>query len=508
MNVGQMAPRHDGAISEKLWMKRLLAVAIGICVVGSIWAQGSFTIVRPADGSKVREKVRVLIPKNSLDAGSYVGIFLNGQFVEAVVPPVDTTNANYRVYTLDTKGRKIADGEVKLELVKYEGGDTPRIMDRSSITVTVGNQMNIKVPAGGIKLRYGFTQGQQLTYRIQEIETVSTMTGASNLNNGRPAQLPASELSHRILYAVDNTYSNGDALIRMQNIPNKGKDYSILAVLGEPEPRQVFDYQMQPVYMRINKTGRPLFGAVPEYFGFSSGGAVEGGEFVYGSWPLPVLPEKAVAPGSSWASAYELPLAVDPGDAHLLNMVTQPFPARGEFVGVEWEMGHPCAKLRNSIAEGTRSFAGQQLEKAGKAFADDKVALDETIYFALDTHKILKLVRSITIDRKVQVQDGGGAGGAGGGMRGAGMGNPKAPGGPKGLGGPMGSPGLGGPGDDGFYVPGRQRMLPRPPEKGQGQGQGAPQIGGQGARQGGGGGSAPRTQYIRQSFQQIFILEQ
>jgi hypothetical protein len=393
-------------------MKRLLAVSIGICLVGTIMAQGSFTIVRPADGSKVREKVRVLIPKNSLEAGSYVGVFLGGKFVEAVVPPVE---GNYRVYTLDTKGRNIPDGELKLEFVKYEGSDNPRISDRSSVTVTVGNQMNIKIPAGGVKLRYGLSAGQQLTYRIQELESVSTLSGSGNDNGGRPAVFPTGELTHRMMYAIDNTYPNGDALIRMQPLPDKGKDYAIFAIVGTPEPQQVFDYQMQPVYMRINKMGRPIFGSVPEYFGFSSGGATEGGEFVYGAWPLPVLPMKAVAPGSTWQAAYELPKLVDGGNAHMLSQVSQAYPARGEFVSAEWEMGHPCAKIRNSIAQGTRSFAGQQLERAGKAFGDDKVALEETIYFALDTRKIIKLIRSITIDTKVQVQQAPSAGANSGG---------------------------------------------------------------------------------------------
>src|SRR5579862_9296542 len=146
-------------------MKRLLAAVIGICVVGSVMAQSSFTIVRPADGSKVREKVRVLIPKNSIDPGTYVGVFLNGKFIEAVVPPV---SGNYRVYTLDTKGRQIPDGEMKLELVKYEGGDTPRIADRSSINFTVGNHMNIPIPAGGVRLRYGFSMGQQMIYDVYQ----------------------------------------------------------------------------------------------------------------------------------------------------------------------------------------------------------------------------------------------------------------------------------------------------------------------------------------------------
>ncbi len=455
-------------------------------------AQSSFTIVRPADGSKVREKVRVLIPKNSIEPGAYVGVFLDGKFVEAVVPPVDGKDGKYRVYTLDTKGRNIQDGEMKLELVKYEGADPPRISDRSSVTVTVGNHMNINVPAGGIRLRYGFTPGQQMTYHIQEVETLSTLSGLGNQNGGRAAQLPQSELSHRIMYAVDNTYGNGDALLRMQTIPDRGKDYAILAIVGEPEPRQIFDYQMQPVYMRVNKTGRPVFGAVPEYFGFSSGGAMEGGEFVYGSWPLPVLPEKPVAPGSNWQSAYEMPVAVIQGKADEMSQVTQPFPARGEFVTAEWEMGHPCAKIRNSIAEGTRSFKGQQLANAGAAFADDRVALDETIYFALDNKKILKLVRSITIDRKVQVQDG--ATGMGGGATG-------------GKAGTVGAGSSGMIGGDGFTVPKLQGSPGTAMKGGRGKGGGAP-AGGQTPGRTGGGGGAGRTQYIRQRFEQIFLLEQ
>ena len=481
-------------------MKRLLAVAVGICIVGSVMAQSSFTIVRPADGSKVREKVRVLIPKNSLEPGSYVGVFLGGKFVEAVVPPVE---GNYRVYTLDTKGRNIPDGELKLELVKYEGNDTPRIGDRSSVTVTVGNQMNIAVPAGGVRLRYGFQAGTQLIYKISSVVTVSTLSGLGNDNGGRPAQFPESELSERTMYAVDNTYGNGDALLRMQNLPDKGKDYSVLAVVGEPEPRQVFDYQMQPTYMRVDKTGRPIFGSVPQYFGFASGGAAEGGEFVYGSWPLPVLPTKPVAPGSSWETMYQLPVVLESGNLADLNQVSAGFRARGEFVDAEWEMGHPCAKIRNSIAQGTRSFKGQELAKAGRAFDDDKVALDETIYFALDTHKIIKLIRTITIDRKVEVAPSNGmgtAGGAGNGpsaMRpGTGPATPGGGGGPTGIGlttkSNVQKPGMG---PQGAGVPGRGA-----PGRGPIGGGTAP-----GQRTGGG---AAKTQYIRHHLEQVFILEQ
>lgn len=476
-------------------MKRLLAAVLGICIVGSVMAQ-SFTIVRPADGSKVREKVRVLIPKNSLEPGSYVGVFLNGKFIEAVVPPVE---GNYRVYTLDTKARAIPDGEQKLELVKYEGGEAPKIADRSSVTVTVGNQMNINVPAGGVKLRYAFNAGQQMVYKIEEVATVTTLSGSGNSEAGHAAQFPESDVTHRVLYAVDNVYPGGDALLRMQFLPDKGKDYSVIDVVGASEPKQFFDYQMQPTYMRVDGTARPIFGAVPEYFGFSSGGGTEGKiEVVYGSWPLPELPSKAVAPGSSWQPAFLLPAIFEDGaDMGSISNVAQKFQARGEFIDTEWELGHPCAKLRNSVAQGTRSYDGEQLNKAGKAFGDDKVALEETIYFALDTHKIIKMIRSITIDHKVVVQTGGGAGG--GGNPGAGRGQVGA--------GSMGMPvGAGGGSGKSNNVPNRQQGFMKGGRGNAGAPTGAGGQGGQ--RTGGGGGGATRTQYIRQHFEQIYTLEQ
>lgn len=487
-------------------MKRLLAAAIAVSIVGTVMAQSSFTIVRPADGSKVREKVRVLIPAKSIEDGSYVGVFLGGQFVEAVVPPIDQTNKNYRVYTLDTKGRKIPDGELQLELVKYAAGDQPRIEDRSSVTVTVGNNMNVPIPAGGVFLRYGFTPGTQLTYKVMETTTISTLSGLGNSSGGRAAQFPESETVYRMMYAVDNVYGNGDALVRMQFLPNKGKDYTILTSQNNPEPHQVFDYQMHPVYMKVDKTGRPTYmgAAVPEYFGFSEGPGVEAYQGILSVWPLPVLPSKKVTPGGSpWQVGYQMPMGISVQGLSNISQVTKSYPARGEFVSAEWEMGHPCAKIRNWIAEGTTSFAGQKLAKAGAAFGDDKVALDETVYFALDIKKIIKMVRSIQIDRKVKVEGGGGTGAAAGGTA-AGT-KPGLSSGGLGNGGGGGADdriirdmqrrgGLAGAG--GSAAPGAG---PQAPATSGGQG---------GPGRSGGAGAAPRTQYLRLRYQQVFLLEQ
>lgn len=480
-------------------MKRVFAAALAICIAGSVLAQGSFTIVRPADGSKVRENIRVLIPKNSLEeTGSYIGVFLGGKFLEAVIPPV---SGNYRVYTLNTKKRNIPDGELKLELVKYVTyQDAPRIVDRSSVTVTVGNRANVPISAGGVKLRYGFTPGRQLTYKVFESVSVSTITGLDNSLGGKPAEIPASDLSSRIMYAIDNRYGNGDALLRMQRLPEKGKNYAVLLIAGETEPRQIDEMEMAPIYMRVSSTGRPNFGALPPYFGFSNSSS--GGSFdnVFGVWPLPVLPEKPVKPGSIWSAAYVMPATPKTEDLWSLNKVTQTFPAKGEFVSAEWEMGHPCAKIRHSISQGTKSLEGIQLEKAGRAFADDKLSLEENIWFALDTKTIIKRVRTIQIDQKVKVESQGQ--GVGGGQ------NSNTP--------TMGTPGKGGlrpPGDGGdgerLTYPNRQGGATMGPvgKKGAPQNQpGGIGAGQRGTNRSNGGGS--RAQYIRQRYQQTFILEQ
>ncbi|MBI3721090.1 MAG: hypothetical protein HY248_00930, partial [Fimbriimonas ginsengisoli] len=85
-------------------------------LAGFAIAQAPFTIVRPTDGSKVREKVRILFPKDSVPRGGYVGVFLNNRFSEALVPD---PKGKFYEYLLDTKARKVKDGPLKIELVLY-----------------------------------------------------------------------------------------------------------------------------------------------------------------------------------------------------------------------------------------------------------------------------------------------------------------------------------------------------------------------------------------------------
>jgi hypothetical protein len=482
-------------------MKRSLVILVFMAAIGAALAQAPFTIVRPADGSKVREKVHVLIPKNSIPQGGYIGIFLNGKFLEAVTPPLA---GKYYDYVLDTKGRQIADGKVNLEAVLFvDYNDNPRIVDRSSVTLNVANSASIAIPSNGFRLRYKFRPKTQLVYTLQQRTSVSTISGSQNRAGGRPAELPLEAEKVRLLYATDNAYGNGDGLVRIQALPQLGKDYAILTTSDSTEPKRYYDYMMDPIYMRITNTGREVFGSVPEFFpmeGTSGSTGEDVNLMLYALFPLPTLPEKAVRPGDSWQSRFQNGV-LDLAKRSEATRLTSKFPARGEFVGVEWEMGHPCAKIKNTIAQGTKSLEGGMLAARGSAFADDKVELTETIWFALDKGVVVKSVRDITIDRKMESQ-GGAPGGGGPATGGVTMGNTTGGGRPGGAGGgPMGPPGddrqkgSGGGAMDpgGFGSPGQGGL----PPGGFGQ-PGGGRTPGQGANQ---------VQWLRIRQQMIFILE-
>lgn len=465
-------------------------------------SQAPFTIVRPADGSRVREKVHILIPKGSIPPGGYVGIFLNDKLVEAVVPPL---NGKYYDYVLDTKGRKLPDtpdGKTeKLEVVLYtDFNEKARIVDRSSVNVRIGNQANIPVPNAGLKLRYKFVPGQELVYNLTQRVSVSPMTDIQNENGGRAATFDSEGEKIRLSYTVVNSYGNGDGLLRLQALPQKGKDYADLTAGDDTQQKRWYDTDMAPLYMRINSTGHEIFGALPAYIGFegSVGSANTGGLFA--AFPLPTLPTKSVRPGDRWQSRFQ------DGDIKLddwvgMKSVVDKSEAVGEFVGVEWESGHPCAKIRNIIEAGEKNSETKKLEAKGAQFSGDKIKVQETIWFAMDTRQILKIERDLTIDQKIQTAApsfGGPSGGFPGGP--SGPGGPNGP--PGGFGGPM--PGSGS-GYTGFPVPINQNA----PVKGRPvQGNGPAQTGRPGFGSGmNAGGRTSSATFIRIHRVMTFTLE-
>lgn len=392
-------------------MKRIVATIVFGAIAALAISQAPFTIVRPLDGAKVRESVRVQVPASSIQAGQYVGVFLDGKFLEARVLDL---NGKFYEYWLDTKGRGIQDGNHKLELVLYaETADKPRIMDRTSIDFMVANSASIPVPSNGFLLRYKFLTGRQFPYLIEQKVKVSTISEAQAKMGGRAATLNVDGETFRMLYSIDDKYSNGDGLVRMQALPNRGRDFAMLTIFGEEEAKKYYAYEMHPIYMRITNTGFEKFGSVPFYVPMEGTAGEPVKTDLYAAVPLPSLPTKRVRPGDSWASRFTYG-RLDMDNLYRQDSVTQLAPARGELLGVEWEMGHPCAKIRHSITVGSAGVPG--INKIRDNMGSDKVSVEETFWFAMDLGMPIKIVQDLQIDTKiVDAPASGGAGPAAGG---------------------------------------------------------------------------------------------
>ena len=294
----------------------------------------------------------------------------------------------------------------------------------------------------------------------------------------------------------------------MQIVPDHGiknREFAYLTVNGETSPRRFYPADMAGIYMRITPTGREVFGAVPDYFGLEGNTGTAMRESLFSAHPMPTLPTKGVKPGDTWASNFQQG-KIELDKIYTQHSVVRAIPTRGEFLGVEWEMGHPCAKIKNTIAEGSApQLDGPQGTSSGQKIASEKVSVEETVWFALDTGVVVKFFRDITAEGKANFGDT-----TGGSTNNGGGGNPNTPG-LNGASGPGGRGGGKGPGD--FQIGPKVGNLQAGPPPGIGA-PGAPGQGNRGGNRGGGfptggnpGAGAGSAAFVRIRVQELFVLE-
>lgn len=407
---------------NRIKMKRFIGTTIAAAVATAAMGQAPFTIYRPKDEERVKERVVVQIPKNSIPDNSYVGIFLNDKFIEGTTLPI---KGRFYEYVLDTKNRKIADGKYELRMVLYQQlGERVVVAGESKRTIHVANSSSIKVPSNGLLLRYRFRPGDAQYYQFEQRVNVSTITEAQARQGSRASLMELDSERFRVLYAVDNAYGNGDGLVRMQPAPLRGKDFAVLTTIGDEQPTKYMDYEMAPLYMRVTNTGLERFGAMPLYVPIEgSSGKGASPLDLYGSFPLPTLPSKRVRPGDSWQTRFQVGSIAEGDKMYDLNSVTAKALARGEFVGVEWEMGRACAKIKNSISGGALVPPGMAVTKEG--MGRDKISVEQTYWIDIANGRLIKSIFDVTIDERVADAPPSGGAAGGGGMQG-----PSGPGGP------------------------------------------------------------------------------
>ena len=426
-------------------MKR---AAIGLLMLwgAAAVAQAPFTIVRPQDGARVREVVQIRFPIRSVPQGGFIGVSINGRFVEAVAPAALDTDRErgHYIYRWDTKRLNVPDGEHTIELTLYsnpEGGSGARVLGRSSVRLQVENE--IKVPAEGIFLRYRWTPGK--TYRYDLKATIKEINEVQ-YSGLAPEETILSDFSFKGDLAVLD-FRNNLGLISWTPVPPG------IEIEGG-QVNVITSDRMAPVYQEVETTGRVRYQV--------SRAADSQQAEVYYYWveDLPLLPPRRYKPGDRWSATIAINNPLRSGEA---SEIGNQIPVAARLERFEWEQGYKCAKIIYEFTGNipiTLNLGGVQLEKP-------KSIVRREVYFAYDLGQVIRVKTITQLEGRVrQEQFGGGFGAPGGfggppgfgrgggfgadddgGMAGAPRGGPRgAPrGGPGALGGPgaMGGPGAG-----------------------------------------------------------------
>ena len=291
-----------------------------------------------------------------------------------------------------TKALKLPDTEpgkpLKLELVLYVDYDEKsRIVDRTSVDINIGNQANIPIPNSGIRLRYTFVPGTRMIYRLEarrfpypRCRTSTTARVAA------PQEFTADGETIRMAYEVMNSYGDGDGLLRNAAAAGKRqRRYALLTVNNQPQSK-FFDYEMAPIYMRIHSTGQEVFGSIPGYVPMEGSGAGGSRTDLSGRVPFRHCRASLFMWATPWQSAvprgrYRFEQPVRDGDDHgaVLKREASSSTPSGK-VDTRAPRFDTASKRRKATSE------GKKLKAQGAQFSDDKVSLEETIWFALDTH--------------------------------------------------------------------------------------------------------------------------
>ncbi|MBI2211140.1 MAG: hypothetical protein HYU47_11215, partial [Deltaproteobacteria bacterium] len=149
-----------------------------------------FRILAPADGSEVRERVRVVIPASAVPQNGSVTLFIDGRFILGVAP---TRYDETLEYTWNTKdplpGKETAEKRVPKDgshIIRAHVIDPAgQIVQVAESTVNLRNLLSEpEVASDGVLLRYRFQPGLDLYYRNRFTADVLAPGSQKRLHEG------------------------------------------------------------------------------------------------------------------------------------------------------------------------------------------------------------------------------------------------------------------------------------------------------------------------------------
>ena len=493
------------------------ALSVAVCAAafsglngfsGAHAQQGApFTISRPPDGTHVREKVRVEIPRGSIGPGGFVAFYLDatdkseGKFMLALAPPdSEEDNSKPFTYIWDTKNSNISDGEHTIRAVLYEpaGGSTGAVNEKGMTEVKINVENKIKpgpdVPTSFL-LRYQYREGESLTYNR---DGRAVIVGHDSPTGGINSDIEIMSAKSKLLMSVEDVRFDAEAQTKLALVRNKLTELSILN--GGQEITVDPTALSNSIYQELLPEGRVHYET-----GIASGLAefTAQGLPVNNSMELPLMPTLRVAVGDTWTTPNQ---RLDiPGVPPILQPAVT---LNNKLVDLEYEGGRPCVKIHQKFSGSMTSFAGGKLKAipfGGMIITSPTLDYSRDIYIAYESGTLVRVARTLTIKGLTTstLTDSPGGGGSFGGPgapggpgmpgmpgSGGGLSAPGGRGGPAGLGAPCGPAGLGGPGGPGGPgAPGSVGGKSRPGPSGGGSFAGPPSGGGGGNNSFYGGGS-------------------
>jgi hypothetical protein len=345
----------------------------------------ALAVISPTEGSAVRERVKIVIPRSAVPADGFVSISIDGKFRAAAAMPEEiknpknasTAKSPYYTYIWDTKAPVLdsksgtdqvilGDGKHEVEVMVHD--HNAKALESSKVNIRLANKVARPINAPPIKLYYKYHLGEQTVYRCK-------VDGEILDNLGQPllSGVSAIKAEFDVIQTIEDIRSNGNALVRYKI----GKD-ALIQLYGKTMavPEASLDYPS--IYKEIDKYGRVVQANIIRKTNTKITDV------------MPRFPGRSVQVGDSWPSEFRIKLE---GIGGLV-----PLQMTNVLDSIEWESGRECAKIKSSftstgkinIIPGDKSDDQQAPAKGTALF-----------YFAYNSGKLLKATATMEADMSI-----------------------------------------------------------------------------------------------------------
>jgi len=315
-----------------LFLCAAMCVFTSFCADSVARAEGSnVSIIRPVDGSTVRETVPILVPVSQVPDGGFVVYVIDGHF--RVGQATKTSDGRYFVFYWDTKAvdpnidlpmseRKPRDGKHVIS-VRVSDEHGANVAASPEIAVYVKNHLSPSdIPASGIKLRYKLKADTASRYRFDCRIDVKKVSGVDP------------NLVKTMGHAIEGKFGVVKKTVEYMQSPQS-------AFVSEELVGPLGKYNAGSISYDNSITSRRIYQNEDTRGSYSRMDIAGSGQPV--TIELPVFPSNAVRIGDVWSQTCRV--VWDPVSGNSTSVM-----ARSVFEGLEWQKGYPCAKIRTAFS--------------------------------------------------------------------------------------------------------------------------------------------------------------